>query len=111
MAWLWCATHWPCWCACCLQTTHERGIVISAGGKYYLPQAVVLLRILRHNLNCTLPVDLFWLDSSEMDDVTFKVSRLSQQYVRPRDAVDPIAPKADPCSNCQNHGMAVFALK
>ncbi len=57
----------------CLQTTHERGIVISAGGKYYLPQAIVLLRILRHHLNCTLPVDLFWLDSNEMDDVTYKV--------------------------------------
>lgn len=55
------------------QTTHERGIVISAGGKYYLPQAIILLRILRHNLNSTLPVEIFWLGDDEMDDKTFKV--------------------------------------
>lgn len=60
------------WDALKAQTTNERGIVISAGGKYYLPQALVLLRILRHNLNCTLPVEIFWLDGSEMDDVTLK---------------------------------------
>lgn len=58
---------------CVLQTTNERGIVISAGGKYYLPQALVLLRILRHNLNCTLPIEIFWVDGSEMDDITLKV--------------------------------------
>jgi hypothetical protein len=56
-----------------LQTTNERGIVISAGGKYYLPQAIVLLRILRHNHNCTLPVEIFYVDGSEMDDATLKV--------------------------------------
>lgn len=48
--------------------------MIAAGGKYYLPQAVVLLRVLRHHLNCTLPVEIFWLGDSEMDDVTYKVS-------------------------------------
>ena len=56
-----------------LQTTDERGIVISAGGKYYLPQAIILLRILRYNLKSTLPVEIFWLNESEMDDLTFKV--------------------------------------
>jgi hypothetical protein len=60
-------------CGLCLQTTNERGIIISAGGPYYLPQALVLLRVLRHHLNCTLPVELFWVDSNEMDDDTFKV--------------------------------------
>jgi hypothetical protein len=61
------------WCVAAWQTTNERGIVISAGGKYYLPQAIVLLRILRHDHNCTLPVEIFYVDASEMDELTLKV--------------------------------------
>ena len=61
-------------CVLHLQTDHERGIVISAGGKYYLPQAIVLLRILRHNLKSTLPVELFWYGDEEMDDTSLSVS-------------------------------------
>lgn len=59
-----------------VQETDQRGIVISTGGKHYLPRAVVLLRVLRYNVNCTLPVELFWVDDgTEMDPVTFEVSR------------------------------------
>ncbi|GBF90801.1 hypothetical protein Rsub_03102 [Raphidocelis subcapitata] len=49
------------------QTGNERGIVISAGGEYYLPQAVVLLRQLRRHLNSTLPVEIYWHGDGEMD--------------------------------------------
>lgn len=59
-----------------MQETDQRGIVIAAGGQYYLPKAIVLLKLLRHSVNCTLPVELFWVDDgTEMDPVTFKVSR------------------------------------
>eukprot|EP00878_Enallax_costatus_P036265 GHUV01040674.1.p1 GENE.GHUV01040674.1~~GHUV01040674.1.p1 ORF type:complete len:112 (-),score=18.91 GHUV01040674.1:408-743(-) len=58
---------------CVLQVGNERGIVISAGGKYYLPQAVVLLRILRHYHRSTLPVELFWYGDEEMDATTLQV--------------------------------------
>jgi len=78
-----------------LQTTHERGIVISAGGKYYLPSAVVLLRVLRHNFKCTLPVEIFWLDGSEMDDTTFKVCTVHLQR----------------CSFCHSPGLAQLAAR
>jgi hypothetical protein len=45
----------------------DRGIVIAAGGRYYLPQAVVLLRQLRYNLNCTLPVEIYYHGRDELD--------------------------------------------
>jgi hypothetical protein len=57
----------------CTQSGNERGIVISAGGKYYLPQAVVLLRVLRHHLHSKLPVQLFWHGDEEMDATTLAV--------------------------------------
>lgn len=56
-----------------LQVGNDRGIVMSAGGEYYLPQAVVLLRILRHHLRSTLPVELFWYGDEEMDVETLQV--------------------------------------
>eukprot|EP00878_Enallax_costatus_P030393 GHUV01033087.1.p1 GENE.GHUV01033087.1~~GHUV01033087.1.p1 ORF type:complete len:261 (+),score=87.50 GHUV01033087.1:485-1267(+) len=61
------------WDALKSQVGNERGIVISAGGKYYLPQAVVLLRILRHYHRSTLPVELFWYGDEEMDATTLQV--------------------------------------
>eukprot|EP00878_Enallax_costatus_P027313 GHUV01029385.1.p1 GENE.GHUV01029385.1~~GHUV01029385.1.p1 ORF type:complete len:279 (+),score=50.18 GHUV01029385.1:711-1547(+) len=60
------------WNALKLQVGNERGIVISAGGSYYLPQAVVLLRILRHHHRSTLPVELFWYGDKEMDAATLQ---------------------------------------
>lgn len=56
-----------------LQEGNERGIVMSAGGQYYLPQAIVLLRILRHNHRSKLPVELFWYGDEEMDEATLQV--------------------------------------
>lgn len=32
------------------------------------PQAIVLLRVLRHTLNSSLPVELYWHGPNEMDD-------------------------------------------
>jgi hypothetical protein len=63
----------PVWWLLLTQTDNERGIVISAGGRYYLPQAVVLLRMLRHNLHSTLPVEIVWHGDEEMDNTTFAV--------------------------------------
>jgi len=36
------------------------GIAMVAGGKYYLPQAIVALRLLRGHAGSSLPVELFW---------------------------------------------------
>ncbi|WIA31646.1 hypothetical protein OEZ86_002526 [Tetradesmus obliquus] len=58
------------WDALKQQTTHERGIVMSAGGRYYLPQAIVLLRILRYKHRSKLPVEIFWHGDDEMDNTT-----------------------------------------
>jgi hypothetical protein len=41
------------------------GIVMVAGGKYYLPQAVVALRVLRKHARSSLPVELFWNGQGE----------------------------------------------
>ena len=51
----------------------SRGLIVVGGGRYYLPQAIVLLRILRHELRSTLPVELFWYGDDEMDEASFKV--------------------------------------
>jgi hypothetical protein len=56
-----------------MQTTNERGIVMSAGGRYYLPQAIVLLRILRYKHRSKLPVEIFWHGDDEMDNTTLTV--------------------------------------
>jgi hypothetical protein len=72
-----------CFCVCPglrLQTTNERGIVISAGGRYYLPQAIVLLRILRHKHRSKLPVEIFWHGDDEMDNTTLAVRGAAAMY-------------------------------
>eukprot|EP00882_Tetradesmus_deserticola_P023409 GHRQ01025472.1.p1 GENE.GHRQ01025472.1~~GHRQ01025472.1.p1 ORF type:complete len:252 (+),score=57.51 GHRQ01025472.1:466-1221(+) len=61
------------WDALKQQTTNERGIVMSAGGRYYLPQAIVLLRILRYKHRSKLPVEIFWHGNDEMDNTTMAV--------------------------------------
>lgn len=56
-----------------VQQQPTRGIVIAAGGSYYLPQAIVLLRVLRHELHSSLPVELYWYGDQEMDDNNLQV--------------------------------------
>lgn len=68
-----CVPHNVVWPDLLVQTNNERGIVISAGGSYYLPQAIVLLRVLRHHLKSKLPVEIFWMGAEEMDEATLKV--------------------------------------
>lgn len=46
---------------------------MSAGGRYYLPQAIVLLRILRYKHRSKLPVEIFWHGDDEMDNTTLAV--------------------------------------
>eukprot|EP00775_Hariotina_reticulata_P006257 gene6257-6495_t len=60
------------WSSLKAQTNNNRGIVISAGGSYYLPQAIVLLRVLRYHLKSKLPVEIFWMGAEEMDEATLK---------------------------------------
>jgi hypothetical protein len=86
-----------------VQTTNERGIVISAGGRYYLPQAIVLLRILRYKHRSTLPVEIFWHGDDEMDNTTLAVrgfiflcldsTKLAQLYVH----IQQVATAATQC--------------
>lgn len=64
------------------QAGPEKGIIICAGGKYYLPQAVVFLRSLRHELKSSLPVELFYYGAEEMDEAS-KQARASRHSGRP----------------------------
>lgn len=94
-----------------LQTGHERGIVISAGGRYYLPQAVVLLRVLRHHLNCTLPVELFWLGDEEMDSATLAALKAEFAPLEGHDASRlPTLPHRLPGAQLKGFPMKPFAL-
>ena len=45
----------------------NRGIIVNAGGSKLLASAAVTLAVLRRELNCTLPVELVWHGSDEMD--------------------------------------------
>ena len=47
-----------------------RGIVIAAGGPMQLASAYATLKTLREHLGCTLPVELFYNGSAEMDNKT-----------------------------------------
>jgi hypothetical protein len=38
----------------------QRGVLVNAGGRKLLTHLVVTLRVLRHHLNCTLPVEVAW---------------------------------------------------
>jgi len=51
-------------------TGPARGIVLNAGGPRLLASAVVLLTVLREELNVTLPVELAWWGPGEMDGAT-----------------------------------------
>ena len=44
-----------------------RGICITAGGPVQLANVWSTLSTLRHHLNCTLPVELYFNGSAEMD--------------------------------------------
>ena len=52
--------------------TEEKGIVICAGGLVYIPGAIILIKILK-KLNCSLPIEVWYLDDSEMDDYLVSV--------------------------------------
>lgn len=55
-----------------------RGIMIAAGGPTQLASAYAMLKTLRQRLKCSLPVELFYQGSSEVDNATmhfFLVSR------------------------------------
>lgn len=62
----------------------SRGIVINAGGAKLLTSAVVLLGVLRWEMNCTLPVHVFWHGAREMDDVTWRFLQVSVTAVLPQ---------------------------
>jgi len=49
-----------------------KGILINAGGRGLLTHLVVLLRVLRRRLNCTLPVEVAWHGAAEMDAPTLQ---------------------------------------
>lgn len=44
-----------------------RGIVAVGGGNYF-PSVYVLIRVLRDNLSCNLPIELWYLNSSEITE-------------------------------------------
>ncbi|KIY97022.1 hypothetical protein MNEG_10940 [Monoraphidium neglectum] len=48
----------------------QRGVLVNAGGRKLLTHLVVTLRVLRHHLNCTLPVEVAWHGPDEMDAAT-----------------------------------------
>jgi hypothetical protein len=48
-------------------SAHQRGILISAGGRKLSTHLLVTLRVLRHHLRCKLPVEVAWQGPKEMD--------------------------------------------
>ncbi|GLC37647.1 hypothetical protein PLESTM_000631900 [Pleodorina starrii] len=48
------------------------GILISAGGPRLLTNVMVLLRVLRFHLNCTLPVEIAWAGPQELPGAAFR---------------------------------------
>jgi hypothetical protein len=46
---------------------------MCAGGKHYLPQAIVLLRVLRFELLSTIPVEIFYHGEEEIDGRSLEV--------------------------------------
>lgn len=49
-----------------LEASQPRGIIISAGNKGPIVNAFVVVYVLRHALNCTLPVTLLYYGASEL---------------------------------------------
>ena len=49
-----------------------KGIVITAGGPVQLASVWATLATLRRHLNCTLPVQLWYNSSAELDDASRK---------------------------------------
>lgn len=50
------------------QITHQKGIVIPCGGARQLASAYVTLLMIRNYFSCTLPVEVAYYGSHEMDD-------------------------------------------
>ncbi|KAF6262935.1 mannosyltransferase putative-domain-containing protein [Scenedesmus sp. NREL 46B-D3] len=48
----------------------KQGILVSAGKPHHVGNAAVLLHVLRHHLNCSLPVEIAHRGESEVDNVT-----------------------------------------
>jgi hypothetical protein len=57
---------------------HQRGILISAGGRKLTTHLLVTLRVLRHHLRCRLPVEVAWQGPREMDEAT--LAALDRDY-------------------------------
>jgi hypothetical protein len=56
---------------------HGRGIVTSAGGRSYFTSVVLMLNQLRAT-GCTLPVELYYAGSDELNDVA--IQYLTEEY-------------------------------
>uniref|UniRef100_A0A383VV11 Mannosyltransferase putative-domain-containing protein n=1 Tax=Tetradesmus obliquus TaxID=3088 RepID=A0A383VV11_TETOB len=53
----------------------QRGIIINAGGPNLISSTIVTLKVLREVLNCSLPVELVWHATEEMDNATIAALR------------------------------------
>ena len=50
----------------------SRGIVTCAGGQTYVLNLLVMLRLLRTHLKCTLPVQIFYWGAEDIDPATVR---------------------------------------
>eukprot|EP00878_Enallax_costatus_P008903 GHUV01009307.1.p1 GENE.GHUV01009307.1~~GHUV01009307.1.p1 ORF type:complete len:671 (+),score=115.05 GHUV01009307.1:370-2382(+) len=55
----------------------KRGIIINAGGPNLITSTTVTLKVLREQLNCSLPVELVWHKPNEMDATTLAAMQSS----------------------------------
>ncbi|WIA36793.1 hypothetical protein OEZ86_008048 [Tetradesmus obliquus] len=60
------------------QQRSSRGILVVAGGRKLTTHLVVLLKVLRQVLHCSLPVEVAWQGRAEMDNST--LAALQQQF-------------------------------
>jgi hypothetical protein len=49
------------------QPGHRRGVLITAGGRDMLANALITIRILRHHLDCNLPVEVVYYGKNELE--------------------------------------------
>lgn len=58
-----------------------RGIVMAAGGRSYIANAFVNMRVLRHHLNCTLPVAIMYWGAAAQDAITRSTQAFLEEHI------------------------------